>query len=110
MSAKPITQKEIKKNTSHVLENSLTELRAILGDKKFNNRVKKAVKLLTEGIEKKKKESAPDQEPQQENVSADLAPKKAPARKKAAAPAVPKAVKRTKAPVAKKKAVSVLKK
>ncbi|MDI9320692.1 MAG: hypothetical protein QM530_09510 [Phycisphaerales bacterium] len=39
------------------LESSLAEWKDLLGEKKFNNRIKKAVKILTEGIEKNKNES-----------------------------------------------------
>ncbi|MBC8034156.1 MAG: hypothetical protein H7Y03_08430 [Chitinophagaceae bacterium] len=45
----------IRKEIKHQLENSLTDLKAVLGEKKFENRVKKAAKALSAGIRLKSK-------------------------------------------------------
>jgi len=47
-------RKELKKKIAFQLTDSLGELKDILGDSKFNNRVQKASKLLSAGIKKKK--------------------------------------------------------
>jgi hypothetical protein len=52
----PINKKEIRKQLSDKLEIVLLELKDILGDKKFHNRIKKAVKVLTAGLEEKNTE------------------------------------------------------
>jgi hypothetical protein len=54
-------KKELKKQLADKMENALPELRDMLGEKKFMNRLKKAARLLMEGlhkdeISKKKKE------------------------------------------------------
>ena len=56
-------KKELKRQLADKMENALPELRDMLGAKKFLNRVKKAAKLLMEGLHKeevlkKKKEPA----------------------------------------------------
>ncbi len=56
------SKKELKKELAHKLEVSLPEIKAGLGKKKFNKRVKKATKLITaglhlNGIEKKEKKN-----------------------------------------------------
>jgi len=48
-------KKELKKKIAFQLTDSLGELRDILGDTKFNNRVQKASRLLSAGIKKNKK-------------------------------------------------------
>lgn len=53
-----MTHKEIKKDIHHKLEASLVELKALIGEKKFNNRIKKAAKLLAEGLGKDAKTEA----------------------------------------------------
>lgn len=45
-------QKDIRKSIALQLEKNLAELKALLGDKKFSRRIKKASKLLTDGIYK----------------------------------------------------------
>ena len=47
-------RKELKKKIAFQLTDSLGELKGILGDAKFNNRVQKASKLLSAGIKNKK--------------------------------------------------------
>src|SRR4051812_29149009 len=45
-------KKELKHQLADKMEAALPELREMLGDKKFANRVKKAAKLLMEGLHK----------------------------------------------------------
>lgn len=54
-------QKDLRKQITCQLEEALGDLRGLLGEKKFNSRVKKAVKELTDGVEKirKKEEKRP---------------------------------------------------
>ena len=99
----PINKKEIRKQLSDKLEIALLELKELLGDKKFHNRIKKAVKVLTAGLEEKNTE---------EEVAATskpkaVAPKKAVTNKKAVVKkvAVAKKVAAPKKVVAAKKAV-----
>ena len=47
-------KKELKKKIAFQLTDTLVELKNILGDKKFNNRIRKASKLLSSGIKNKK--------------------------------------------------------
>lgn len=94
-----MTHKEIKKDLQSKLEAALVSLKTLLGEKKFNNRIKKASKLLAEGLGKDEKPEAP------KTVAAKAVPAKktvapkAPA-KKAADKKAP--VKKTIIPVAKK--------
>jgi hypothetical protein len=46
-------KKELKKQLTNKMETALPELRAMLGEKKFLRRIKKAAKLLMEGLHKK---------------------------------------------------------
>jgi citrate synthase len=94
-----MAHKEIKKNITVILESTLGELKKLLGEKKFNNRLKKAVKLLTEGIEKDKKEASIVPQKKVETPVSALSQKKPEAKKKLTSPAVKKAIK---APIAKK--------
>lgn len=48
-----VADEQILKTITEQLTTSLTALKAQLGDKKFNKRIKKAAKLLVAGIEKK---------------------------------------------------------
>jgi hypothetical protein len=55
-------KKELKKQLADKMETALPELREMIGEKKFLNRVKKAAKLLMEGLHKEdltKKKKAP---------------------------------------------------
>jgi len=74
-SAKDIMLKEIVDQ----LTKALPALKEKIGDKKFEKRIKKAAKLLTEGI----KEEAPVKEPKTKAA----APKKVPVKAKAIGPA-----------------------
>lgn len=89
-----MTHKEIKKEIHSKLEVALVDLKVQLGDKKFNNRIKKAAKLLAEGLGKEEKTEAPKK----------TVAKAAPAKKTVAskAPAKKAPVKKTIIPVAKK--------
>lgn len=110
-----MTHKEIKKDIHNKLTEALTELQTLLGEKKFSNRIKKAAKLLAEGIGKEPKAEAAGAGTKIEKKSIIPAAKKAaavkaPARKAAKAPvkktAKPVAKKAVKTPVAKKKVAS----
>ncbi|MFT4095454.1 MAG: hypothetical protein QM640_17635 [Niabella sp.] len=46
------TKKVIRQEIIVQLENALSNLRDLLGEKKFNSRIRKASKLLTENVEK----------------------------------------------------------
>ncbi len=46
-------RKNLQKEITYQLDSSLGKLKDFLGEKKFNSRIRKAVKLLTEGIDKK---------------------------------------------------------
>jgi hypothetical protein len=46
------SKKELKKQLADKMETALPELRDMLGEKKFSHRVKKAAKLLLEGLHK----------------------------------------------------------
>lgn len=50
------SKKDLRKEVSHQLEISLGKLKEQLGEKKFNSRLKKAVKILTEDMDTPKKE------------------------------------------------------
>lgn len=78
-----MAHKEIKKNMTSKLESSLAEWKSLLGEKKFNNRIKKAVKILTEGIEKNKNENPViANKPIDKAQAATAIAKKAPIKKK----------------------------
>ena len=47
-------KKEIKRQLADKVAAALPELKTALGEKKFQHRIKKAVKLMTEGMGKKK--------------------------------------------------------
>ncbi len=47
-------KKDLKKKIAFQLTNNLEELKTMLGDKKFNTRIRKASKLLSSGIKKSK--------------------------------------------------------
>jgi len=44
------SKKEMKKAVAEKLQNALPEMKTSLGEKKFNHRLKKAVKMLVHGI------------------------------------------------------------
>lgn len=84
-----MAHKEIKKNMTSKLESSLAEWKDLLGEKKFNNRIKKAVKILTEGIEKNKNENPIVVNKPVEKAQAAIAPaKKVPVKKKSIVKAI----------------------
>lgn len=101
-----INKKEIRKQISDKLETALMELKEMLGEKKFHNRIKKAVKTLTAGLEEKNTEEA-----DAAKAPKAVAPKKAAAANKKApvkkAGVAKKEVAAKKAPVAKKAVKSV---
>lgn len=99
-----MTHKEIKKDVQSKLEAALVSLKTLLGEKKFNNRIKKAAKLVTEGVGKEEKPEAPKVVVAKAAPSKKTVAPKAPA-KKAAEKKAP--VKKTIIPVA-KKAVKVV--
>jgi len=43
-------KKQVKKELAHNIEIALPEIKSKLGEKKFNKRIKKAAKLITEGL------------------------------------------------------------
>jgi hypothetical protein len=51
---KTVGKKVLQDKVAYQLENSLGKLKDFLGEKKFNSRISKAARLLTEGIQKKK--------------------------------------------------------
>lgn len=46
-------KKEMRKQLADKISAAIPELQSALGDKKFHHRIKKAVKLITEGMHKK---------------------------------------------------------
>jgi len=94
-----MTHKEIKKEIHSKLEVALVDLKVQLGDKKFDNRIKKAAKLLAEGLGKEEKTEAPKKTVAKAAPAKKAVASKAPA-KKAAEKKAP--VKKTIIPVAKK--------
>ncbi len=107
-----MTHKEIKKEIHSKLEAALTDLKSQLGEKKFNNRIKKAAKLLTEGLGKEEKPEAPKvaaakSAPAKKTAAPTAAVKKAAEKKSPVKKTIiPVAKKAVKAPVAKKKVAS----
>jgi hypothetical protein len=56
-------KKQVKKELAHNIEIALPEIKLKLGEKKFNKRIKKAAKLITEGLHLKshnKKDNNPE--------------------------------------------------
>ncbi len=47
----PQTKKQIKKELAGKIESAVPEIKVRLGEKKFNKRIKKATRLLTEGLD-----------------------------------------------------------
>lgn len=86
----------LKDQLTILLHEALMPVKDLLGEKKYTNRIRKAVKLITEGIEKKKKHSG--------EKAREKETKKTPATQPAAkaAPAVKKAPAVVKNAVAKK--------
>lgn len=108
-----MTHKEIKKDIHNKLEAALVELKTLIGDKKFNNRIKKASKLLAEGLGKDEKPETAKEEtskaaaPAKKELVTKMPAKKAAAKKSPVKKAViPVAKKATKSPVSKKKIVA----
>src|SRR3954469_7653801 len=56
-------KKEMKHQLADKMETALPELRELLGEKKFANRVKKAAKLLMEGLHKEDVAKTKKQQP-----------------------------------------------
>jgi len=98
-----MTHKEVKKDVHSKLEAALIEFKTLMGEKKFNNRIKKAAKLLAEGLGKEEKPEAPKVAVAKASPAKKTVASKAPA-KKAAEKKAP--VKKTIIPVAKKAAVA----
>ena len=48
-------KKEIRKELADKIAAAIPELKTTLGDKKFEHRIKKAVKLITDGMHKKER-------------------------------------------------------
>jgi hypothetical protein len=100
-----MTHKEIKNNIHNKLDVALVAYKSLLGDKKYQNRIKKAAKLIAEGLGKEIKKVDPSK-----NNKVQLKP----AIKKAAIPVVKKAakaiVKKAVKPIAQKKPVATKKK
>lgn len=78
-------KKALQKETATQLQNNLGTLKTLLGEKKFEARVKKAAKLLTEGLgkESRKAKEAPVKKIVQKEKKSPAKPV-APAKKKAA--------------------------
>jgi hypothetical protein len=91
-------KKELKKQLAGKMETALPELREMLGEKKFLHRVKKAAKLLMEGLHKKdvqgKKPSASKAATAKKSISKKVTAKKAAAQKAAVKKAPAKTVKK----------------
>lgn len=51
-------KKEMRKQLADKISAAIPEMQTTLGDKKFQHRIKKAVKLITEGLHKKEAEKA----------------------------------------------------
>lgn len=100
-----MTHKVIKKEIHSKLEAALVDLKGQLGDKKFNNRIKKAAKLLAEGLGKEEKPEAPKTDVAKAAPAKKTVAPKAPT-KKAAEKKSP--VKKTIIPVAKKAVKAVV--
>ena len=83
ISTTPINKKEIRKQLSDKLEVALLELKELLGDKKFHNRIKKAVKVLTAGLEEKNTEEEEEEVAAVSKKPKAVAPKKTVTNKKA---------------------------
>jgi hypothetical protein len=77
-------QKALRKEVSSRLGFALDHLKTLLGEKKFNNRIRKAAKLLTEGMNSSPA-GADRPETKQETPAKKAAPQKEPVKK--AAPA-----------------------
>lgn len=107
-----MTHKEIKKDIHNKLEAALVEFKTLIGEKKFNNRIKKASKLLAEGLGKDEKPETAKEEtskaaPAKKELVTKMPAKKAAAKKSPVKKAViPVAKKATKSPVSKKKIVT----
>lgn len=89
--------KDLRKEVAHQLEISLGKLKEQLGEKKFNSRLKKAVKVFTEDIDTPKKEK-PKQGKSILKVSSDVLTAKVPKKSVKVAPAdtPPKAARKVK--------------
>lgn len=91
---KVTTAKDLRKDITLQLEKNLEPLKTILGEKKFKTRIKKAAKILSDGITiKEKKEKAAPKAPKVSKVKKEAA-KAAPVKTNSA---VTKASKVTKA-------------
>src|SRR3954454_20709701 len=90
-------KKELKHQLADKMGTALPELREMLGEKKFANRVKKAAKLLMEGLHKedvaKKKKQQPKKATAKETASKKPVAKDATAKKAAVKKAITKTAK-----------------
>ncbi len=79
-------KKEVRKQMADKIASALPELKTTLGEKKFDNRIKKAVKLLTDGLHKKETAKAVKKGKAiaKKSAAKKAIPKKAKAAKKAA--------------------------
>jgi c-di-AMP phosphodiesterase-like protein len=94
---KVTTAKDLRKDIVLQLEKNLEPLKTILGEKKFKSRVKKAARILSDGITiKDKKEKATPKEPKEKKEAIKAVPVKN-------KPAVAKAAKKVKTPAPVKK-------
>jgi hypothetical protein len=102
------TKKELKNQLADKMQTALPELREMLGEKKFANRVKKAAKLLMEGLHKedvaKKNEQHPKKTTGKETATKKPIAKGATAKKAAVKKAATKTAKA--APAKKAKAAN----
>src|SRR3954462_11844369 len=94
-------KKELKKQLADKMETALPELREMIGEKKFLNRVKKAAKLLMEGLHKedltkKKKQPAKKAIKAKETTTKNSTPKRAAAKKAVSKAATASTSKKTK--------------
>ncbi|MDQ2753263.1 MAG: hypothetical protein M3R72_09610 [Bacteroidota bacterium] len=71
-------KKEFRKQLADKIEAAISELKTTLGEKKFQHRIKKAVKHITEGLHKKEKVKVVKKA---KVVAKKAAPKKAVAKK-----------------------------
>lgn len=94
-------KKELRKEVTRQLESSLGTLQGLLGAKKFDARIKKAVKILTEGVATVEKKATVKTKTAKTKPAETIAPTKAVAEPAVSQPAeTSKAVKPAKAPKA----------
>lgn len=74
---KKTSAKGVRKDIEQLLEKSLVQLKEMLGEKKFSGRVKKAARLLSEGVVVKEKKEKPVKAETSSEKTAKPAPVKA---------------------------------